>query len=89
MENLDLITSDSSIAHLAGALARPTRVVLKHVPDWRWLLDRSDSPWYPTMRLFRQETAGARRSSENSDLCSATRMQQRNCNEPRPGFDFL
>ena len=57
MENLDLIiTSDTAIAHLAGALARPIWVALKYVPDWRWLLDRDDSPWYPTMRLFRQET---------------------------------
>ena len=55
MENLDLIiTSDTSIAHLAGALGRSTWVALRHVPDWRWLLDREDSPWYPTMRLFRQ-----------------------------------
>ena len=55
MANLDLvITSDTSIAHLAGALGRPVWVALKYVPDWRWLLDRTDSPWYPTMRLFRQ-----------------------------------
>jgi hypothetical protein len=55
MENLDLvITSDTAIAHLAGALGRPVWVALSHVPDWRWLLDRDDSPWYPTMRLFRQ-----------------------------------
>jgi hypothetical protein len=59
MECLDLvITSDTAIAHLAGALARPTWVVLKYVPDWRWLLDRSDSPWYPTLRLFRQPAPG-------------------------------
>jgi hypothetical protein len=59
MENLDLIiTSDTSIAHLAGALGRPTWVALKYVAEWRWLLDRDDSPWYPTMRLFRQETDG-------------------------------
>jgi tetratricopeptide (TPR) repeat protein len=59
MNHLDLIvTSDTSIAHLAGALARPTWVALKYVPDWRWLLDRDDSPWYPTMRLFRQQAAG-------------------------------
>jgi ADP-heptose:LPS heptosyltransferase len=59
MECLDLvITSDTAVAHLAGALARPTWVALKYVPDWRWLLDRSDSPWYPTMRLFRQHRAG-------------------------------
>jgi hypothetical protein len=55
MSSLDLvITSDTSTAHLAGALARPTWVALKHVPDWRWLTDREDCPWYPTMRLFRQ-----------------------------------
>jgi len=59
MANLDLIvTSDTSIAHLAGALSLPTWVAIKHVPDWRWLLEREDSPWYPTMRLFRQQTDG-------------------------------
>jgi hypothetical protein len=59
METLDLIiTCDTSIAHLAGALARPTWVALKYVPDWRWLLERSDSPWYPTLRLFRQSSDG-------------------------------
>jgi Glycosyltransferase family 9 (heptosyltransferase) len=59
MANVDLvITSDTSIAHLAGALGRPTWVALKHVPDWRWLLGRQDSPWYPSHRLFRQEGPG-------------------------------
>jgi tetratricopeptide (TPR) repeat protein len=59
MQALDLvITCDTAIAHLAGALGRPTWVPLKHVPDWRWLLGRGDSPWYPTLRLFRQETRG-------------------------------
>jgi hypothetical protein len=59
MENLDLvITSDTAIAHLAGALGRPTWIALKHVGDWRWFLDRSDSPWYPTVRLFRQSQRG-------------------------------
>ncbi len=59
MENLDLIiTSDTSVAHLAGALGKPTWVVLQFVPDWRWHLDRDDNPWYPTMRLFRQKTLG-------------------------------
>jgi len=53
---LDLvITVDTSTAHLAGALACPTWVLLPYTPDWRWLLDRDDSPWYPTMRLFRQD----------------------------------
>jgi hypothetical protein len=55
IENLDLvITSDSAVAHLAGALGRPVWLVLSAVGEWRWLLERSDSPWYPTMRLFRQ-----------------------------------
>jgi len=59
MESLDLvITSDTAIAHLAGALGRPVWVGLQFVPDWRWQLDRSDSPWYPTMRLFRQRARG-------------------------------
>ena len=59
MQNLDLIiTCDTSVAHLAGALGRPVFVLLKQVPDWRWLLDREDSPWYPTMRLFRQKERG-------------------------------
>jgi ADP-heptose:LPS heptosyltransferase len=57
MEHLDLIvTADTSVAHLAGALARPVWLALKYVPEWRWMLDRRDSPWYPTMRLFRQKT---------------------------------
>ena len=59
MMNLDLvITSDTAIAHLAGALGVPVWVALPFMPDWRWLLDRSDSPWYPTMRLFRQKAPG-------------------------------
>ena len=57
METLDLIiTADTAVAHLAGALGRPTWVALPDRPDWRWMLERSDSPWYPTMRLFRQAT---------------------------------
>jgi tetratricopeptide (TPR) repeat protein len=52
---LDLvITADTSVAHLAGALGRPTWILLPYTPDYRWLLDRDDSPWYPTVRLFRQ-----------------------------------
>ena len=59
MTLLDLvITSDTAIAHLAGALGRPVWVVLPHAADWRWLLGRDDSPWYPTMRLFRQDRPG-------------------------------
>ena len=59
MRNLDLIvTSDTSLAHLAGALGRPVWLAVKHTPDWRWMLKRNDSPWYPTMRLFRQPVRG-------------------------------
>jgi tetratricopeptide (TPR) repeat protein len=59
LQNLDLlIASDSAIVHLAGALGRPIWVPLKSVPDWRFMLHRDDSPWYPTMRLFRQSTRG-------------------------------
>jgi tetratricopeptide (TPR) repeat protein len=54
--NLDLVISvDTSVAHLAGALAKPLWLLLPFTPDWRWLLDRDDSPWYPTARLFRQD----------------------------------
>jgi ADP-heptose:LPS heptosyltransferase len=55
VSRLDLvITVDTSIAHLSGALGRPTWILLPYTPDYRWLLDRDDSPWYPTVRLFRQ-----------------------------------
>jgi len=57
LQNLDLIiTVDTSMAHLAGALARPVWVLIPFEPDFRWLLERTDTPWYPTMRLFRQKT---------------------------------
>ena len=52
-----VITVCTSVAHLAATLGRPTWVMLPHLPDWRWLLDRDDSPWYPTVRLFRQDGA--------------------------------
>jgi hypothetical protein len=59
MKNLDLvITSDTAAAHLSGALGVPTWVALCLMPEWRWLLERTDSPWYPTMRLFRQKKFG-------------------------------
>ncbi len=57
--NLDLVISiDTSVAHLAGAMGKPVWVLLHKSPDWRWLLEREDSPWYPTARLFRQSTLG-------------------------------
>ena len=59
MKNLDLVISaDTSIAHLAGALGTPVWVALAVAPIGGWLLDRADSPWYPTMRLFRQTAPG-------------------------------
>ena len=57
--NLDLVISvDTAVAHLAGALGKPVWTLLSFFPDWRWMLDRDNSPWYPTMRLFRQRTRG-------------------------------
>jgi ADP-heptose:LPS heptosyltransferase len=57
---LDLVISvDTAVAHLAGALGRPVWTLLPSAPDWRWLMHRADTPWYPTMRLFRQPQPGA------------------------------
>ncbi|NKB16999.1 MAG: glycosyltransferase family 9 protein [Pseudanabaena sp. CRU_2_10] len=59
IEQLDLVISvDTAVAHLAGAMAKPVWVLLPYTPDWRWMIDREDSPWYPTMRLFRQTSLG-------------------------------
>lgn len=59
VSNLDLIVSvDTSVAHLAGALGKPVWILLPVKSDWRWLTDRDDSPWYPSAKLFRQEVEG-------------------------------
>ena len=59
MMNCDLIiTSDTAIAHLAGALGCPTWVALKYIPDWRWMLESATTPWYPSIRLYRQNKLG-------------------------------
>ena len=59
LQCLDLvITADTALAHLAGALGVRVWLVLQSVADWRWLTDRTDTPWYPTMRLFRQRVMG-------------------------------
>jgi ADP-heptose:LPS heptosyltransferase len=59
IEALDLIiTVDTSIAHLAGALGRPVWLLSRFNTDWRWMLARDDRPWYPTMRILRQPTPG-------------------------------
>ena len=59
ISRLDLVISvDSAVAHLAASMEKPTWILLSKVPDWRWLLTLDDSPWYPTARLFRQESFG-------------------------------
>jgi len=59
IENMDLVISvDTSVLHLAGAMGKPVWALIPFAPDWRWMLDRQDSPWYPTMRLFRQKERG-------------------------------
>jgi ADP-heptose:LPS heptosyltransferase len=53
-----VIAVDTAIVHLAGAIGKPVWTLLPFIPDWRWMLERNDSPWYPSMRLFRPPRAG-------------------------------
>lgn len=84
IKTLDLVvTADTAIAHLAGGLGVPVWVALPHVSDWRWLIGRNDSPWYPTMRLFRQGAPGqweqvfAQMATElEAILCDQSRANQ-------------
>ena len=79
MTQCDLIvTCDTSIAHLAGALARPVWVALKSDAEWRWMRERADSPWYPTMRLFRQSRRGVW-----SDVIDAMASELAGASSPR------
>ncbi len=81
MYHLDLvISSDTAIPHLAGALGIPVWVILAHTPEWRWMFDRDDSPWYPTMKLFRQRAPGDWKGvikSVGDKLCSLTQREPR------------
>jgi len=80
MSGLDLVISvDTAIAHLAGALGRPVWTLIRSVPDWRWGLGREDTPWYPTMRLFRQRVAG-----DWDELIGRVAAELRVCHEKRP-----
>jgi ADP-heptose:LPS heptosyltransferase len=57
--NLDLVIAvDTAVAHLAGAMGKPVWIMLPYAPEWRWMMDREDSPWYPTAKLFRQRSPG-------------------------------
>ncbi|WP_328514360.1 glycosyltransferase family 9 protein, partial [Ralstonia solanacearum] len=69
-----LVSVDSAPVHLAGALGRPVWVMLPFVPDWRWLLERTDTPWYPGMRLFRQHARGNWDGALSAMACELARL---------------
>lgn len=94
MSCLDLIIcTDTSSAHLAGALGRPTWLLLQFMPDWRWLLQREDSPWYPTMRLFRQRKRGdwveaVNRVAESLSELVRSGLRRQIARKKKKGSDF-
>jgi hypothetical protein len=86
MAELDLVISScTAAAHLAGALGRPTWILLPNMADWRWLTDRADSPWYPTARLFRQTQRGDWRSVVEHVAAELTAMVAGNRARPALG----
>jgi ADP-heptose:LPS heptosyltransferase len=83
LSHLDLVISvDTAVVHLAGAMAKPVWVLLPFVPDWRWMLNREDSPWYPTMRLFRQHRPGDWPDVFNRLAAALQSMQTTNRSDP-------
>jgi tetratricopeptide (TPR) repeat protein/glycosyltransferase involved in cell wall biosynthesis len=85
IRHMDLVISvDTATAHLAGAMGKPTWIMLPFTPDWRWMLDRTDSPWYPTVRLFRQSRPGDY-SSVIKTMANALATVQENAES----FDFI
>jgi ADP-heptose:LPS heptosyltransferase len=71
IETVDLVISiDTNVAHIAGALGKPLWILLPFTPDWRWLNDRPDTPWYPQARLFRQQSWGDWRSVADDVLAA-------------------
>jgi Flp pilus assembly protein TadD len=84
VENLDLVvTVDTAIGHLAGAMGKPVWILIPKAADWRWLLNRDDSPWYPTARLFRQRKPGAW-DEPLDELCAALRVELGRLPAPTP-----
>ena len=84
MSNLDLVIStDTAVVHLAGAMGKPVWTLLHSAPDWRWWLKRTDSPWYPSMRLFRQtqlnDWAGVFEQVKEALISNFARLLGRDC----------